>query len=156
MVQRKFIVCDPEKCTGCGICELVCSAEKEKGFNPLLSRIRTVRVKPFINMSIACRLCEDPKCVKSCPRKALRIDEKTGIIVVDEDECDGCCWCIQACEFGAITLHMQKKNVFACDLCGLDPKCIYYCPKEALELMTPEEVGQRMRKKAASKLLVET
>ena len=155
-MQRKFIVSDPEKCTGCGICELVCSAVKEKGFNPLLSRIRTVRVEPFINMAITCRLCEDPKCVKSCPRKALKIDEKTGVITVDEEECDGCCWCIQACEFGAITLHMNKKTVFICDLCGLDPKCIQYCPKEALELVTPEEIGQRMRKEAVKKLLVET
>jgi len=156
MVQRKFIVSDPEKCTGCGICELVCSAVKEKGFNPLLSRIRTVHVEPFINISIACRLCEDPTCVKSCPRKALKADEKTGVIIVDEEECDGCCWCIQACEFGAITLHMEKKTVFMCDLCGLDPKCVQYCPKEALKLMSSEEIAQRTRKEAVKKLLVET
>ena len=155
-MQRRFIVPDPEKCTGCGICELACSAVKEGGFNPLLSRIRTVRVEPLVNMPIACRLCEDPKCVKSCPRKALRVDEETGVITVDEERCDGCCWCIEACEFGVIFLHMEKRVAAVCDLCGMDPKCVYFCPKEALTLMTPEEIGQRMRGKAARKLLAGT
>jgi Fe-S-cluster-containing hydrogenase component 2 len=146
MVQRNFIVSDPEKCTGCKICELVCSGIKEGSFNPLLSRIRTVKIEPSIDMSIACRLCEDPKCIKSCPRKALKKDEETNVIVVNEEECDGCCWCIQACDFGAISLHTTKGKIFICDLCELDPKCVQYCPKNALELMTPEKIGQKMRK----------
>lgn len=156
-MQRNFIFCDPEKCTGCGICELVCSAVKDGAFNPLLSRIRMVRTEPFflINMSIACRLCEDPKCVRSCPKKALRADEETRVIIVDEDRCDGCSWCVQACEFGAMILHMDNKRVVACDLCGLDPKCVYYCPKEALALMTTEEIGQKLRRRAVKKLLAE-
>lgn len=107
-------------------------------------------------MSMACRLCESPSCVGSCPYKALKRDEETGVIMVDEERCDGCCWCLEACEFGAILLHPEKKVVAICDLCGGNPKCVEYCPKEALELMTPEEIGQRMRKEALKKLLVET
>lgn len=155
-MQRRFIVSDPEECTGCRICELVCSAVKEKGFNPLLSRIRTVRIAPLMNMAIACRLCEDPKCVKGCPRKALKINVETGIIMVDEERCDGCAWCMEACEFGAIILHKDKKIATVCDLCGLDPQCVTFCPKEALTLMTPEEIGQKMRKRAVKKLIVES
>ena len=154
-MKHKCIVSDPEKCTGCRICELVCSGVKEGGFSPLASRIRTVRIEPLINTSIACRLCEDPKCVKSCPRKALGVDENTGVIVVDEDKCDGCCWCIEVCEFGTIFLHSEKKKAFVCDLCGMDPKCVELCPKDALSLMTPEEIGQKMRKRATMKSLAE-
>jgi len=154
-MKHKCIVSDPEKCNGCRICELVCSGVKEGGFNPLVSRIRTVRIEPLINTSIACRLCEDPKCVKSCPRKALRVDENTGVIIVDEERCDGCCWCIEACEFGTIFLHPEKRKAFVCDLCGMDPKCIEFCPKDALALMTPEEIGQKMRKRATIKSLAE-
>jgi Fe-S-cluster-containing hydrogenase component 2 len=153
MTERKFIVSDPEKCTGCRICELVCSAVKEGGFNPLLSRIRTIRVEPFANMAIACRLCENPKCVKSCPRKALKIDEKTGVILVDEQRCDGCRWCMETCEFGVIFVHKDRKISVICDLCQLNPKCVEFCPKEALQLMSGEELGQRMRKAAFMKLL---
>jgi Fe-S-cluster-containing dehydrogenase component len=83
---------------------LVCSLTKENGFNPLLSRIRSIRIEPTYNISIACCLCEDPTCVKSCPRSALSKNEETGIIQVDEDKCNGCAWCIESCEFGAIIL----------------------------------------------------
>lgn len=155
MSDRKFIYSDPEKCTGCKICELVCSAVKEDEFNPLLSRIRTVRLDAILNTSLACRLCEDPTCVRVCPRKALSQDEVTGRILVDEDKCSGCGWCIEACEFGVIMLPRDKTHIVICDLCGGEPKCIEFCPKEALSLVTTEEVGQMMRKKAVGKLLME-
>ncbi len=147
-MQRKFVVSDSEKCNGCQICEYICSAMKEGGFNPLLSRIRTLRIEPAFSMSMACRLCEDPTCVKSCPRKALHRDEEKGIIILNEEKCNGCAWCIETCEFGAIALHPTKKTIILCDLCDGDPKCLPYCPTEALSLKTPEEISQKTRKKA--------
>jgi carbon-monoxide dehydrogenase iron sulfur subunit len=154
-MQRKFIVSDPEECTGCRICEYVCSAVKENGFNPLLSRIRTIRMEPTFNMSIACRLCEDPTCVKACPTKALYRDEETGVIRLDEEKCNGCAWCIETCEFGVIALHPTKKTIIVCDLCDGDPKCVLYCPKEALSFKTPEEISQKTRKKAIKTIVPE-
>jgi Fe-S-cluster-containing hydrogenase component 2 len=155
MVERKFIVSDPEKCNGCRICELACSATKEDGFNPLLSRIRTVHMEPFANMAIACRLCENPKCVNSCPRKALKQEEKTGVILVDEQRCHGCKWCLEACEFGAIFVHPDTKVLTVCDLCQGNPKCVTLCPKEALQLISGEELGQKMRKATFMRLVFE-
>jgi Fe-S-cluster-containing hydrogenase component 2 len=152
-MEPKFIVADPEKCTGCRLCELVCSAVKEKGFNPILSRIRTVRIEPISNISMACRLCEDPPCVNVCPRDALSQEEDTGRIMIDEDKCDGCKWCLEACEFGAILIHPDKKIATICDLCDGEPKCVEMCPKEALELLSTEELSQRMRKATFLKLL---
>ena len=155
MSERKLIFSDPEKCTGCKICELVCSAVNEGEFNPLLSRIRTVRLETILNTSLACRLCDDPTCIRACPRKALSQDEVTGLIIVDEERCTGCGWCIEACEFGVIILPRDRKHVVICDLCKGEPKCIEFCPKEALSLVTIEEVGQRIRRKAIIKLLKE-
>lgn len=154
-MERKFIVSDSERCTGCRICELACSAVKEKGFNPLLSRIRTVRINSLLNTSVACRLCKEPTCVKSCPRKALTKNDADGVILVDESRCSGCCWCVEACEFGAMISLLDKKTVVACDLCNGNPKCVELCPKEALSLKTAEEVGQSLRREAVKKLLEE-
>ena len=95
--QRKFVSVDPSKCTGCGICELACSQEKGES-SPLQSRIRVVRMKPLFNFALACRSCEDAKCVKACPEKALSQAEETGIIMVSDKKCKGCDWCVQACE----------------------------------------------------------
>ena len=156
MKDRKFIVSEPEKCTGCRICELGCSAAKEGAFDPLSSRIRMVRIEHLADMALTCRLCEIPKCVRSCPEKALRQDEKTGVILVDEQKCTACKWCMEACEFGAILLHPNKKVVAVCDLCEGDPKCISFCPKEALQLMSGEELGQKMRRATLTKLLSES
>jgi carbon-monoxide dehydrogenase iron sulfur subunit len=156
-MARKFVVSDPDKCTGCRLCELVCSAVKEKGFSPLLSRIRTVRTEDaFLNMSVACRLCTEPTCVKSCPRKALKKDEESGVILVDQNRCSGCSWCVEACEFGAVVSPLEKSPVAICDLCGGDPKCVEFCPKDALSLKTAEEIGQSMRRKTVKKLLEES
>jgi len=153
---RRFVAADPDKCDGCGICEYVCSMEKEKVFNPLKSRIRVVRLNLIANVAIACRLCEDAPCVAACPREALSQSEETGVIMVDEDKCDGCGWCIEACEFGAITLHPDSKVVIVCDLCGGEPKCVDWCPEEALKLVTRDELATKARVEAARKLFGET
>jgi carbon-monoxide dehydrogenase iron sulfur subunit len=131
---------------------MVCSATKDKSFNPLTSRIRSVRIEPFIDVAIACRFCEDPLCVASCPRKALRQNEKTGVIVVDEYKCDGCGWCIQACEFGAITLHPSKRTVISCDLCDGKALCVEFCTRKALETLTIDALSAKARKSAIEKL----
>ncbi len=157
MEYYPHIVCDPDKCTGCRMCELACSIAKEGLFAPLLSRIRNVRIEPIVQMTISCRLCKDPPCVIACPRQALSQSEETGIILVDEDLCDGCGWCIEACPFGAIALNPATKRVVICDLCQDfdEPQCVKYCPKEALSLSTTEMVAQKSRKEAVTKLLQE-
>lgn len=149
--MRKIIVADPDKCSGCRICELACSKFKEGVYNPGKSRIRVTRIihatptPKFLITAVACRLCEDPSCVASCPRKALKFEEKTNIVTVDENICDGCAWCVEACEFGALSLDGNKKIVVACDLCDGDPQCVRACPTGALKLMTPEAITQRTR-----------
>lgn len=79
-------------------------------------------------------------------------DPKTGVIQVNEEECDGCCWCLQSCEFGAITFDLDKRKVAMCDLCGLDPQCVKFCPKDALALSAPEQISQKLRIEAIKKL----
>jgi len=149
---HKFIMCNQEKCTGCGTCELACSVTKEKTFNPKMSRIRLVRIDPFIDMAIACRLCEDPPCVASCPRDALRQSEENGVIIVNDEKCDGCGWCIEACDFGAISIHPDKKTVVACDLCDGEPLCVEMCTRKALELSTLNTLSNKTRNSVVKKL----
>lgn len=140
--KRPFVSADPSKCVGCNVCEYVCALEKEGSFNPLRSRIRVVCLHPLVNVAVACRFCEDAPCVHACPRNALKQSEESGIILIDEEKCDACGWCIQACEYGAITLNPEKRVVMACDLCGGEPKCIDFCPEGALELVTEDAAAK--------------
>jgi TPP-dependent indolepyruvate ferredoxin oxidoreductase alpha subunit len=131
---NQFVNCDPQKCVGCVVCEYACSWEKEKVFNPLKSRIRAIRLDPLSNAAIACKACKEAPCVAACPEKALTQSTETGIVTVDEDKCNGCGWCIEACDYGAITLHPNKQSVIVCDLCNGEPECIQFCPEGALSL----------------------
>jgi carbon-monoxide dehydrogenase iron sulfur subunit len=155
VTERKFVAADLEKCTGCGVCELVCALKREKVYNPQRSRIKILRLHQLINMSTACRLCENPPCVTACPLDCLTQSE-TGVIIVDEDKCDCCGWCIKACPYGAIVMNPEKETVMICDLCDGEPQCVEWCPEEALDLVTQKEFDKNIRKATANKLINET
>ena len=149
---RSFIVVDPSKCIGCSLCEFVCALEKEGDPNPLKSRIRVIRLNPMLNLTVACRFCEDAACVRACPRNAIKQSERGGILIIDEDKCDGCVLCVQACPYGGIMLHPDKPVVIACDLCNGEPKCIKYCPEEALELTSEDKYFDEILSSVVKKL----
>jgi TPP-dependent indolepyruvate ferredoxin oxidoreductase alpha subunit len=131
---NQYVNCNSEKCVGCDICEYVCSFEKEKVFNPLKSRIRSVRIAQTFNTAVTCKGCKDEPCILACPEKALTRSIETGAIVVNDQKCNGCGWCIESCEYGAITMHPDTRKVIVCDTCGGNPKCIPLCPENALSL----------------------
>jgi carbon-monoxide dehydrogenase iron sulfur subunit len=150
--KQKFVSGDPSKCVGCCVCEYVCSMEHEKTYNPTKSRIRVVRLNPFVNVAIACRLCEDPQCIAACPREALSQSEETGVIMVDEEMCNGCAWCVEACDFGSIQLHPESRVAFVCDLCDGEPQCVEWCPEQALDFITEGVLAQKARISATKRL----
>jgi len=157
-VGYQHIICDPTKCIGCRLCEYVCSLTKTNAFDPAMSRIRVVRIEPITMTAIACRLCADAPCIFACPRDALTRSSKNGIILVDQDKCDGCGWCLEACDFGAIVMNPTTKRAEICNLCEEQedgPQCVKYCPKEALSLSTPEVVGQQARREVVQRLFEE-
>ncbi len=152
--ERKFVAADLEKCTGCGVCELICALKRENVYNPRCSRIKILRLYRLINMAVVCRLCENAPCVIACPQDCLTQSE-TGIIMVDEERCDCCGWCMEACPYGAITLNPEKETIMICDLCDGEPQCVEWCPEEALSLVTQKEFDKNLRKTTLNKLIKE-
>ena len=132
---NQHVECNNDKCVGCGICEYACSFEKEAVFNPLKSRIRTIRMNATFNTAVTCRACINAPCVAACPEEALTQPMQTGAVVVDDSKCKGCGWCIEACPHGALTLHPVTRKPQICDTCGGDPKCVPACPEGALSLV---------------------
>lgn len=127
--QRKVFTAVKELCTGCRICELVCSLGKMGNLSPAYSRIKIVEVTPRgPNLPIYCRHCTDPPCLEACPvPEAMFLDEGTGAAVIKDQSCIGCLACVEACPFGAIQVS-SKGEVLKCDLCAGDPLCVKYCP----------------------------
>ena len=148
MNLQKAIRVDPEKCTGCRICELICSAQKNGEFNPKRSRIRIAKMERFfIDIPTVCQQCTKPLCRKSCESGAIEKAD-SGIMIVDQEKCIGCGDCVTACPFDAIFVDPVDDKAIVCDLCQGDPKCVQWCPTEALALQL--DIPEKDRKKPGS------
>jgi len=115
--MQKIIICDTDKCTGCRICEYICSSVHEGKINPRLARIRTIKKDPVFDFAISCRKCENADCINVCARDAIMQDTKTKMIKIDKDKCDGCGMCVNVCNFGVLTLGIDKKLTTVCNFC---------------------------------------
>ena len=73
--MEKTIVVDAERCTGCKVCELICSLHHQDECNPRKSYIRVLQNKEFdVNipvLTMACDMCGE--CVKWCLPQALSL-----------------------------------------------------------------------------------
>jgi len=132
--MRKIIICDTEKCNGCRVCEYACSAFQDRSLNLRHSRIKTVRVEPVFNVAMSCVACDEPLCIAGCPTQAITWDEKAKHIVIDNKKCVACGLCSQRCRYGSITMATMDDAMHVCDFCKDHgkPKCVEFCPKEAL------------------------
>lgn len=129
----KMLRVNPELCSGCERCMIVCSLFHDGVCNPALSRIRIVKNSPLDYTPQVCRQCIAPACMAVCTVEAIHLDEETSARVVDEEECTGCDLCVEACLFGMMRFNEEKQVAFSCDLCGGDPKCVEFCPMKAIE-----------------------
>ena len=132
----------PETCTGCGLCDLMCSLYHEGEQGQRLSRGTLTGDRMTADFTFyVCRQCARPECYEACPwqDKALCIDEATGITYINPEECDGCEACIEGCPFTPplIKMHPDKQVAIKCDLCqgrAEGPICVEYCNFEALKV----------------------
>lgn len=137
----RYLYADPLECTGCRICELMCSLHNERTINPKKARLRVTSMEPAIDMPVACRNCAKPPCREVCPAGAIKKLEN-GLVIVNEKECIGCKACVNACPFGAIFIHPDKQVAIKCNLCGY---CVDHCPVKCLHITTSEIYGQSHR-----------
>jgi len=170
----KRIVADPVKCLACRACELAC-ALAHADTDDLVEAIYDQGARPsvFIESSgefavpLQCRHCEDAPCVAVCPSGALYRPGESGPVVVNQEKCIGCAFCVQACPFGVVRLAARassdgatrRQAVVKCDLCikrqgqGLEPACVSACPVGALAFEEVDENARRARARAAAEIV---
>lgn len=151
--MEKNLAVDYEKCTGCRLCELVCTVMHDGVSNPARSRIRIVKWEAEGQyIPVVCQQCEDAPCSKICPAGAIKRDTQIGFWQVDSSICIGCRSCVGACPFGAMNYTPIDRRVFKCDLCGGDPQCVRFCDKKAVDYIAMERMGEGSKKAAAERL----
>ena len=153
----KRIVWEQEKCTGCRVCEAICSFVKEGEFNPAKSRgkvLLTVERQIRYSVRVSCLQCAEAMCMAVCPASAISGSATTAKIV-DESKCIGCKMCEIACPVGAIAVNSEKGIALKCDLCPdrEQPACVEYCYTQALRYLDDAVVGTALARAKSEKFL---
>lgn len=151
--MEKVILVDQDKCTGCRLCEMVCSVKHEGVSNPSRARIHIVKwFMEGYHMPMFCQQCMEAPCVAVCPKDALSRNGELGTVELDYDLCIGCKMCVTACPFGGMGIDTTSRKVIKCDLCDGDPQCVKFCFPEALQFVEANAVNLRKKREAATKL----
>lgn len=151
--MQKVITIDPSKCTGCRICEIVCSLTKEGVVNPLKARIQIVKDESrSLSVPMICQQCYNAPCTAMCPAGALDQENNSGLVIHDPNLCVGCKSCVVVCPFGAIGIDTEANKVFKCDHCGGDPTCVSFCETEAIQLVDAKTLNLKIKRAALDKL----
>jgi DMSO reductase iron-sulfur subunit len=134
---------DLNRCTGCQACAIACTIENDLPFGSSWRRIDTYNeakhpAAPAWHLSLACNHCADAPCMSSCPALAIRRDSATGAVLIEQDSCIGCGYCVWACPYDAPRFDAADGVMRKCTFCnhrlreGLDPACVAHCPTGAL------------------------
>lgn len=118
--------------------------------------VRTELEQPFqsgwLMMSDVCKHCHNAPCLEACPTGALfRTEFDT--VVVQQDVCNGCGYCVPACPFGVVDVSQLDGKAHKCTLCydrlkgGLEPACAKACPTDSIQFGEISELHHRARQR---------
>jgi formate dehydrogenase iron-sulfur subunit len=163
---------DTSVCIGCKACEVACkewnavpedgllltgmSFDNTQGLGASTWRHVAFIEKPaapggdlrWLMSSDVCKHCTEAACLDVCPTGALMRTE-FGTVVVQEDVCNGCGYCVPACPFGVIERRRGDGRAWKCTLCydrigaGLQPACAKACPTESIQFGPVDELRER-------------
>jgi formate dehydrogenase iron-sulfur subunit len=120
----------------------------------------------WLMSSDVCKHCTHAGCLDVCPTGALFRTE-FGTVVVQEDICNGCGYCVPACPFGVLDRRQLPRKaddaplalpllgkqedgrVWKCTLCydrlkgGHEPACAKACPTDSIQFGPLDELRER-------------
>jgi formate dehydrogenase iron-sulfur subunit len=181
--ERVGFFTDTSVCIGCKACEVACkewNLVPEDGLvwtgesydNTSELGANTWRHVAFIEQSDplrwlmssdVCKHCTHAACLDVCPTGALFRTE-FGTVVVQQDVCNGCGYCVPACPFGVLDKrHLPRQDppalplltkeedgrVWKCTLCydrlkgGHEPACAKACPTDSIQFGPLDELRER-------------
>ncbi|MFE2599396.1 4Fe-4S dicluster domain-containing protein [Streptomyces sp. NPDC059396] len=102
----------------------------------------------WLMSSDVCKHCTHAACLDVCPTGSLFRTE-FGTVVVQEDICNGCGYCVPACPYGVIEQRPSDGRAFKCTMCydrlgaGQEPACAKACPTESIQFGVLDELRER-------------
>ncbi|MFE9253000.1 4Fe-4S dicluster domain-containing protein [Streptomyces sp. NPDC007088] len=102
----------------------------------------------WLMSSDVCKHCTHAACLDVCPTGSLFRTE-FGTVVVQQDICNGCGYCVPACPYGVIEQRPEDGRAFKCTMCydrlgaGQEPACAKACPTESIQFGPLDELRER-------------
>ncbi|MEW6667660.1 MAG: hypothetical protein AB1512_20825 [Thermodesulfobacteriota bacterium] len=116
-----------ERCSGCHLCEMVCSLFHGGRINVERSAIRIHQddLESSMNTPRVCRQCKKMKCLEA---EGLAREPERRQFRWPKGRADHC-------PFEALPVF--EETAYHCDLCGGDPRCVGVCTTGAIRLTPP-------------------
>ena len=189
-MSAKGFLTDTSLCIGCKACEVACKQWNQLPLDDLewtgssYDNTRTLSATTWrhvtfaelpgaggpggqtswLMMSDVCKHCAHAGCLEACPTGAI-IRSEFDTVVVQQDVCNGCGYCVPACPYGVIELSMAGEasptapahdgKAHKCTLCydrltdGLEPACAKACPTDSIQFgdvaELQEHAGRRVQ-----------
>jgi formate dehydrogenase iron-sulfur subunit len=125
----------------------VLNAQALGSFDPQTAQSADREIR-WLMSSDVCKHCTHAGCLDVCPTGALFRTE-FGTVVVQDDICNGCGYCVPACPYGVIDQRKGDGRVFKCTMCydrltdGLQPACATACPTQSIQFGDLDELQAR-------------
>jgi formate dehydrogenase iron-sulfur subunit len=172
---RKGFFTDTSICIGCKACEVACKEWNHVPNKPLsltgMSYDNTTQLdadswrhvafieqeRPvgdpagrtrWLMASDVCKHCTHAACLDVCPTGAL-VRTEFGTVVIQQDVCNGCGYCVSACPYGVIGQREDDGRMFKCTMCydrlgaDLEPACAKACPTDSIQFGDLDELRER-------------
>ncbi len=136
-------VIDVARCIDCRACMVACSVENKVPMDHTRIWVHDQQVQgTWPNLSRAfvpynCMHCDNPPCTEVCVSGATYKDKVSGLVLVDQEACIGCGYCVDACPYGVRYIDQKRGVVDKCNACvqrleaGLQPACVATCVGQA-------------------------
>lgn len=141
--KRYAMLIDLKKCVGCQACTIGCSIENQAPIGQFRTTVKQYEVtlddggtqaKSVTSFMLPrlCNHCDNPPCVAVCPVQAT-FQREDGIVMVDNERCVACAYCVQACPYDARFINQETYTADKCTFCahrievGLLPACVETC-----------------------------
>lgn len=136
-MTRYGMLINTKKCVGCYACRMACQMinklEPEEAFISYKEIEQGTYPSVYAEtVPVQCMHCENAPCQQVCPTHATYTTE-SGVVLVDEEKCIGCKYCMMACPYGVRSWSPSEHVVEKCTLCGQltsvgeEPKCVAAC-----------------------------
>ncbi len=102
----------------------------------------------WLMLSDVCKHCVNAPCLDACPTGAI-IRTRFDTVVIQDDVCNGCGYCVPACPFGVPQLGEGDRGAHKCTLCydrlvdGMEPACAKACPTDSIQFGPISELMPR-------------